>query len=107
MMESFLQTYPNTVMKEDGLEISPEDLSAAQQYGADQGRRPTPCFRSNPNNLTALALLSYLDRAQALAGGADAAAVTARKPDNSAPDGFRRCRPRPSQKATPMSSGTP
>ena len=29
----------------------------------------------NPNNLTALALLSYLDRAQAQAGGADAAAA--------------------------------
>jgi hypothetical protein len=72
MMESYLQTYPNSVMKEDGLELllkTYQQLNNAAQIKAVAGR----LLQVNPNNLTALALLSYLDRAQAQAGGPDAA----------------------------------
>jgi hypothetical protein len=73
LMESYLQTYPNSVMKEDGLELllkTYQQLNNAGQIRATAQR----LLQVNPNNLTALALLSYLDRAQAQAGGADAAA---------------------------------
>jgi hypothetical protein len=73
LMESYLQTYPNSVMKEDGLEVL---LKTYQQLN-NAGQIKTTAqklLQVNPNNLTALALLSYLDRAQAQAGGADAAA---------------------------------
>ncbi len=72
MMESYLQTYPNSVMKEDGLEIllkTYQQLNNTPQIKAAAQR----LLEVDPNNLTALALLSYLDRQQALAGGADAA----------------------------------
>jgi hypothetical protein len=73
MMESFLQTYPNTVMKEEGLEVL---LKAYQQLNNTAQIKGTSqrLLVVSPNNLTALALLSYLARAQAQAGGADAAA---------------------------------
>jgi hypothetical protein len=73
LMESYLQTYPNSVMKEDGLEIL---LRAYQQAGDTAHVQSTSqrLLDVDPNNLTALALLSYLDRAQAQAGGANAAA---------------------------------
>ena len=74
LMESYLQTYPNSVMKEDGLELllkTYQQLNNAAQIKATAQR----LLQVNPNNLTALALLSYLDRAQAQAGGADAAAA--------------------------------
>ena len=73
MMESYLQTYPNSVMKEDGLEVllkTYQQLNNAAQVKASAQR----LLQINPNNLTALALLSYLDRAVAQAGGSDAAA---------------------------------
>ena len=72
MMESYLQTYPNSVMKEDGLELllkTYQQLNNAAQIKSAAQR----LLQVNPNNLTALALLSYLDRAQAQAGGPDAA----------------------------------
>jgi hypothetical protein len=72
LMESYLQTYPNSVMKEDGLELllkTYQQLNNAAQIKATAQR----LLQVNSNNLTALALLSYLDRAQAQAGGADAA----------------------------------
>jgi hypothetical protein len=72
LMESYLQTYPNSVMKEDGLELllkTYQQLSNTAQIKATAQR----LLQINPNNLTALALLSYLDRNQAQAGGADAA----------------------------------
>jgi hypothetical protein len=72
MMESYLQTYPNSVMKIDGLEVllkSYQQLNNTAQMKAVAQR----LLQVSPNNLTALALLSYLDRAQAQAGGADAA----------------------------------
>jgi hypothetical protein len=72
LMESYLQTYPNSVMKEDGLELllkTYQQLNNSAQIKASAQR----LLQVNPNNLTALALLSYLDRAQAQAGGPDAA----------------------------------
>ncbi len=72
LMESYLQTYPNSVMKEDGLELL---LKTYQQLNNTAQIKTTAqrLLQVNPNNLTALALLSYLDRAQAQAGGTDAA----------------------------------
>jgi len=60
-LESFLQTYPNSVMKEDAAELL---MAAYQQAGNMQktieaGNR---VLQSNPNNLRALALLTYLNR---------------------------------------------
>ncbi len=72
MMESYLQTYPTSVMKEDGLEIllkTYQQLNNTAQIKAVAQR----LLDVDANNLTALALLSYLDRQQALAGGTDAA----------------------------------
>ncbi len=74
LMESYLQTYPNSVMKEDGLELllkTYQQLNNTAQIKATAQR----LLQVNPNNLTALALLSYLDRAQAQAGGTDAATL--------------------------------
>ncbi len=74
LMESYLQTYPNSVMKEDGLELllkTYQQLNNSAQIKATAQR----LLKVNPNNLTALALLSYLDRAQAQAGGTDAATL--------------------------------
>jgi hypothetical protein len=74
MMESYLQTYPNSVMKEDGLEVllkTYQSLNNEAQIKASAQR----LLQVNPNNLTALALLSYLDRSQAQKGGPDAAAA--------------------------------
>lgn len=64
-LESFLQTYPNSVIKEDALELL---MKTYQQAGnvqkmMDAGQR---LLQVNPNNLTALALMSYMDRMQAL-----------------------------------------
>jgi hypothetical protein len=73
LMESYLQTYPNSVMKEDGLELllkTYQQLNNPAQVKATAQR----LLQINPNNLTALALLSYLERAQFQAGGANAAA---------------------------------
>jgi hypothetical protein len=72
MMESYLQTYPNSVMKEDGLELllkTYQQLNNAPQMKAAAQR----VLQVNPNNLTALVVITYLDHTQALAGGADAA----------------------------------
>lgn len=71
MMESYLQTYPNSVMKEDGLELllkTYQSLNNEAQIKASAQR----LLQVNPNNLTALALLSYLDRSLAQKGGTDA-----------------------------------
>jgi tetratricopeptide (TPR) repeat protein len=72
LMESYLQTYSNSVMKEDGLEVllkTYQQLNNAAQMKATAQR----VLQVNPNNLTALVVLTYLDHSQALAGGADAA----------------------------------
>jgi tetratricopeptide (TPR) repeat protein len=70
-LESFLQTYPNSVMKEDAAELL---MAAYQQAGNVQktieaGNR---VLQSNPNNLRALALLTYLSRTQAQGGDVQA-----------------------------------
>jgi hypothetical protein len=73
MMESFLQTYPNSVVKEEGLEVllkAYQQLNNSAQIKAAAQR----LLEVDPKNLTALALLSYLDRAESQTGGADAAA---------------------------------
>ena len=63
VLESFLKTYPNSVMKEDGTELL---LKTYQQLLATDPQKYTQkvldtgqqLLQINPNNLTALALLS-------------------------------------------------
>src|SRR3981189_2262076 len=69
-LEAFLAQYPNSVMKEDALEL----LMVAYQQANNQAKMMDTAQRilqANPNNLRALALLSYIKRAQA-EGGQDA-----------------------------------
>jgi tetratricopeptide (TPR) repeat protein len=67
-LEAFLQTYPNTVMKEDALEL----LMVAYQQ-ANDGQKSldaaTRVLQVDPNNVRALALLAYSYRAMASQGG--------------------------------------
>src|ERR1700723_263431 len=63
-LEAFLAQYPNSVMKEDGLEL----LMVAYQQANNQAKMldiAQRILQVNPNNLRALALLSYIKRAQA------------------------------------------
>ncbi len=67
-LEAFLQTYPNTVMKEDAL----LQLMAAYQQAGDMQKTMDAANRVlqvNPNNVRALALLAYYYRASAAQGG--------------------------------------
>jgi tetratricopeptide (TPR) repeat protein len=67
-LEAFLQTYPNSVMKEDGL----EQLMASYQQAGDAPKAIDTAKRIlqvNPNNVRALALLAYSSRAAASQGG--------------------------------------
>jgi len=67
-LEAFLQTYPNTVMKEDALEL----LMVAYQQANDPQKAldaATRVLQVNPNNIRALALLAYNYRALASQGG--------------------------------------
>jgi len=61
-LEGFLQQYPNSVMKEDALELL---MGAYQQTGnaAKVTETAQRILQANPNNLKALALLTYFDRA--------------------------------------------
>jgi len=70
-IEAFLQTYPNTVMKEDALVSL---MGAYQQAGNAQKTVDTAnrVLQVNPNNIRALALLAYYYRTMASQGGADA-----------------------------------
>ena len=66
-LEAFLTQYPNSVMKEDALELL---MGAYQQTGnaakmMDAAQR---LLQANPNNVRALALLAYTERTQAQAG---------------------------------------
>jgi tetratricopeptide (TPR) repeat protein len=67
-LEAFLHTYPNTVMKQDALEL----LMVAYQQ-ANDGQKAldaaTRVLQVNPNNVRALALLAYNYRALASQGG--------------------------------------
>src|SRR5271166_2444116 len=67
-LEAFLQTYPNTVMKEEALE---QLMSAYQQAGDAQKTIDTAnrILQVNPNNIRALPLLAYNYRAAASQGG--------------------------------------
>ena len=69
-IEAFLQTYPNSVMKEDALVTL---MGAYQQAGnaaktVDTANR---VLQANPNNIRALALLAYYYRSLCAQGGAD------------------------------------
>ena len=70
-IEAFLQTYPNSVMKEDALVSL---MGAYQQAGNAQKTVDTAnrVLQANPNNIRALALLAYYYRSLASQGGADA-----------------------------------
>ena len=66
-LEAFLTQYPNSVMKEDALEIL---MGTYQQKGdtakmADTAQR---LLQANPNNVRALALLAYTKRVMAQSG---------------------------------------
>src|SRR5579884_2427528 len=61
-IEAFLQQYPNSVMKEDALELL---MITYQQAGnaAKMSDTAQRLLQANPNNVRALALLAYTDRA--------------------------------------------
>src|SRR5581483_6804551 len=63
-LESFLQTYPNSVMKIDAMELL---MAAYQQAGNAQKTvdAANRILQVDPNNVRALALLAYNARAQA------------------------------------------
>jgi tetratricopeptide (TPR) repeat protein len=68
LLEAFLQSYPQSVMKEDALEL----LMAAYQQAGDAQKTLDAAQRvlqTNPNNVRALALLAYNYRAAASNGG--------------------------------------
>lgn len=71
-IEAFLQTYPNSVMKEDALALL---MGAYQQAGNAQKTvdAANRLLQVNPNNIRALALLAYYYRNLASQGGPDAA----------------------------------
>jgi outer membrane protein assembly factor BamD (BamD/ComL family) len=61
-LEAFLAQYPNSVMKEDALEL----LMGAYQQTGNQAKVIDAANRlltANPNNVRALALLAYSERA--------------------------------------------
>jgi tetratricopeptide (TPR) repeat protein len=67
-LEAFLQTYPNSVMKTDALEL----LMVAYQQAGDSQKSldaATRVLQADPNSVRALALLSYNYRAAASQGG--------------------------------------
>jgi len=68
LLEAFLQTYPGSVMKQDALEL----LMASYQQAGDQQKTLDAANRVlqvNPNNVRALALLTYNYRMAAAQGG--------------------------------------
>jgi len=71
-LEAFLQTYPNSVMKETALELL---MGAYQQANNAQKMvdAANRLLQVNPNNVRALALLSAYNRQMALQGGPQAA----------------------------------
>ncbi len=66
-LEAFLQTYPNSVMKEDALELL---MASYEQTGntAKMVETANRLLQVNPNNLRALALLAFNARRAAEAG---------------------------------------
>ncbi|MBZ5629206.1 MAG: hypothetical protein LAO06_10125 [Acidobacteriia bacterium] len=71
-LETFLQQYPNSVVKVSGLELL---MATYQQLGNAQKVTDTASrvIQADPNNLRALALLTYINRQQSEAGGPNAA----------------------------------
>jgi hypothetical protein len=74
LIENYLQTYPNSVMTEDGLELL---IKTYQQLNNTVQMKSTAqrVLRVNPNNLTALVVLTYLDHAKVNENGPDAPAA--------------------------------
>ena len=71
-LEAFLQRYPNTVIKIDAMEL----LMASYQQAGNAPKVTEwaqKIVQADPNNLRALALLTYMGRAAAGAGGPNAA----------------------------------
>ena len=70
-LEAFLTQYPNSVMKEDALELL---MGSYQQTGNAAKMQDTAqkVLQANPCNLRALALLAYTKQAMAQQGGAAA-----------------------------------
>jgi hypothetical protein len=70
-LEGFLQQYPNSVMKTDALELL---MGTYQQAGNQQKVVDTAnrLLQVDPNNIRALALLTYISRTQAQSGGPNA-----------------------------------
>jgi len=66
-LEAFLTQYPNSVMKDDALELL---MGSYQQTGnaAKMGDAAKRLLQSNPNNVRALALLAYTAKTAAQAG---------------------------------------
>jgi hypothetical protein len=66
-LEAFLTQYPNSVMKEDAMEIL---MGTYQQTGnmAKMGDTAQRLLQANPNNVRALALLAYTKRTLAQSG---------------------------------------
>src|ERR1700758_1302895 len=64
-LEAFLQTYPDSVMKEDALELLMRTYQQTNNLPKTEDAA-TRLLQANPNNVTALALLSYSKRMQAL-----------------------------------------
>lgn len=64
-LEAFLQTYPSSVMKEDALELLMRTYQQENNLPKTEDAA-NRLLQANPNNVTALALLSYARRMQAL-----------------------------------------
>jgi hypothetical protein len=66
-LEAFLVQYPNSVMKEDALELL---MGSYQQAGnaAKMAESAQKLLQANPNNVRALALLAYTERTAIQAG---------------------------------------
>ncbi len=71
-LEAFLQTYPESVMKEDALELLMRTYQQTNNLPKTEDAA-TRLLQANPNNVTALALLSYSKRMQALSSQGAAA----------------------------------
>lgn len=71
-LEAFLTQYPNSVMKNEALEIL---MATYQQVGNTEKtvETATKLVNADPNNLPAMTLLAYIDRLKAQGGDANAA----------------------------------
>ncbi|HLH09424.1 MAG TPA: hypothetical protein VKW78_19455 [Terriglobales bacterium] len=79
-LEAFLQTYPDSVMKEDALELLMRTYQQTNNLPKTEDAA-NRLLQVNPKNVTALALLSYARRMQALQGGPNAQQTLAQAAD--------------------------